>query len=762
MILAIMVIGMLSPLAEAQPEQTETRSDPVFVEVYTFPRYPIGATWDNSTPGDVITLYVNVTNNYLADGVWVQLGFCNRGGCFDSPLSLMEHVSGTLYKFVLPGDYSPTHLWPYYEASSDPASDIYFWLYADSADLSGYAFYPGPDDTVDAHIYPAWPPSQINASATLSKTTMWTNENFWVNGTSNYWNSTSYPKDFSKLLPADECPVSVKVGPNTFPGKTNIWGNYSVLVSAPAVAGQHTVNVTVSNSTANRNVPCKAVNQTITVNAHWMNVSLELNTTTTLPEQQLWANGTVYLDGSTVPAGYDVNVSVEGGEYWNVDALAGGTYAALITSPNATGSFTVNVTVENTTYSVEAWNSTGITVVAAPVPDLVISAADIKVKGTLVEINDLLLNATVSNGGNAAATNFTVNITLDEVLLNSTTRSLNASANTTISILWVAAPGTHYLNVTLDPMNTTEESSEANNFAGITFAVQPDNDLDGMGDATDTDDDNDGYSDTVDAFPFDDDEWLDTDSDGTGNNADTDDDGDGTGDTLDDMPLDPSESKDTDGDGTGNNVDTDDDDDTVLDTDDLFPLDSTESADYDGDGIGDNADTDDDNDGIPDNADLYPLDTDNDGLANTMDSDDDGDGIPDATDTMPMDTDNDAKANDVDSDDDGDGSPDTADVFPLDSTEAIDTDGDGTGNNADTDDDDDGVLDDDDSAPLDSSIGAIDDDENETADSDSNMVIYAVVAIVVVVVVVALVMVMKGKAGKPGAKDGAPEEYTEK
>ena len=48
----------------------------------------------------------------------------------------------------------------------------------------------------------------------------------------------------------------------------------------------------------------------------------------------------------------------------------------------------------------------------------------------------------------------------------------------------------------------------------------------------DLNDDNDGANDVNDAFPLDEDEWLDTDGDGFGNNADTDDDGDGLPDYI--------------------------------------------------------------------------------------------------------------------------------------------------------------------------------------------------------------------------------------
>ena len=80
----------------------------------------------------------------------------------------------------------------------------------------------------------------------------------------------------------------------------------------------------------------------------------------------------------------------------------------------------------------------------------------------------------------------------------------------------------------------------------------PDNDGDFSPDCVDLDDDNDGYNDDVDAFDFDNNEWLDTDDDGIGNNADTDDDGDNLTDFYEQNsdpatdPLNP----DTDGDGT--------------------------------------------------------------------------------------------------------------------------------------------------------------------------------------------------------------------
>ena len=209
--------------------------------------------------------------------------------------------------------------------------------------------------------------------------------------------------------------------------------------------------------------------------------------------------------------------------------------------------------------------------------------------------------------------------------------------------------------------------------------------------------DMDGVLDAQDAFPFDENESLDTDGDGIGNNEDTDDDGDGVSDEEDAFPLDPAETLDSDGDGVGNNADSDDDNDGVSDGEDAFPLDPDESLDTDGDGVGNNADTDDDGDGIPDDEDALPLnpdesvDTDGDGIGNTIDTDDDNDGIPDVDDAFPLnpeestDTDEDGIGNNTDIDDDNDGMPDGFEsdngLDPLDSDDAAsDADSDGVSN----------------------------------------------------------------------------------
>ncbi len=293
--------------------------------------------------------------------------------------------------------------------------------------------------------------------------------------------------------------------------------------------------------------------------------------------------------------------------------------------------------------------------------------------------------------------------------------TLSVTTPGTCTVTATKAADAHYLVKSSAPTTVTFADpdfdddgvlNDVDNCPNVPNALQANNDGDGEGDVCDSDDDNDGVLDNDDAFPFDENESVDTDGDGTGNNADTDDDGDGVEDNEDAFPLDPSESVDTDGDGTGNNADTDDDGDGHDDEADEFPLDPNEWVDTDGDGTGDNADTDDDGDGVEDNEDAFPLDpsesvdTDGDGTGNNADTDDDGDGVEDNEDAFPLDpdesvdTDGDGTGNNADTDDDNDGVNDGADAFPLDPTESVDTDGDGIGNNADTDDDGDGVPDD--------------------------------------------------------------------
>ena len=720
-IFMIMIIGIMSPLTMAQPQTNETATVPTYVDVYTFPRNPIGAYWDTGLDGDIITVYAEIEN---ADWVDIKTGFCNHYTCtIGEPWVPMTNVGGNLWSYQLPGDNFAAGGtgWPVYEASKDVGSHIWYQIYAeDTTAFPDYHFKNYPDHNgngvFDAddfiEFYPAWPPQQINATSATTMTDMFVGETFWVNGTSNYWNSTVHPNDYTQLFPADECNVEVKVDGTSFFGKTNVYGNYAIQVTAPAIANTYQVNTTISNSTANRNVPCKAAEIQITVNDHIVEASLQLNTSTTLPAQELWANGTVNVDGAP-SAGIEVNVTIEEtGDFWLVITDVNGDYAANITSPNATGTFTVNVTC--TSFGVLASNETIFTVVAVPLPDLIVTNDDIIIAGNLVEGTSLKFNITVFNLGLATANNSEIDISLDGVSLNSSSHTILQGDNVSLILDWDAITGTHNITVEADPLNETGESSELNNLAWKEFAIDSDLDGDGIGDSTDPDDDGDGVNDADDAFPTDPDEWANSDDDEIGDNEDTDDDNDGVDDADDAFPTDPTEDTDTDGDEIGDNADPDDDGDGVNDDLDAFPIDATEWADFDGDEIGDNTDPDADGDGLIDAVNDPSLwDTDNDGLTNDIDNDDDGDFILDTVDDYLLDTDNDGLNNALDDDDDGDGVDDSIDAFLLNPTGATDTDGDGDPDELleapgwagdtlteDTDDDGDGVPDEDDFAPL--------------------------------------------------------------
>ena len=257
--------------------------------------------------------------------------------------------------------------------------------------------------------------------------------------------------------------------------------------------------------------------------------------------------------------------------------------------------------------------------------------------------------------------------------------------------------------------------------------VPLDSDSDGICDLVDSDDDGDGWQDSEDAFPLDENEWVDFDGDGIGDNEDPDDDNDEWSDNDElDCQTEPNDSShiplDSDGDEICDLVDLDDDDDGVEDFHDVFPLNPDEWSDADEDGVGDNSDefpTDDsewidsDDDGHGDNSDAFPsdptewIDSDGDGIGDNTDEfpedgsewiDSDSDGVGDNADDLPYnanetkDTDRDGVGDNTDMfptdpsewiDSDGDTFGDNSDAFPEDPTEWIDSDGDGYGDNRD-------------------------------------------------------------------------------
>ena len=348
----LILIGLLTaamaPFTVARPVADETQATPVFLDVYTSPRYPIGADWDTGLGGDEITVFANVTN-VLDNDVWVTWAFCNRVFCLPDTYDVMTHLGGTLYQFVLPGDASLPG--PYFEASSDPGQHIYIRLDADpTGGVGDYTVYPAPGDW--HNIYPAWGPQQINATSGASKTDMFVGETFTVSGTSNYWNSTSYPNDFSQLFPADECYVEVNVDGVTYDGWTDVDGNYAIQVTAPANAGPHQVTTTISNSTANRNVPCVSNNIPITVNdiPQVDEISVLLDDDSVYPGDAVTVSGIAIYDDTGDPVETTkayVNLT---GDPHTTSTNAFGEYSQVINAPMDPGNHVISVTVVDEIY----------------------------------------------------------------------------------------------------------------------------------------------------------------------------------------------------------------------------------------------------------------------------------------------------------------------------------------------------------------------------------------------------------------------------
>jgi len=634
-VVGLMFLSGISIFATSAPVQEPEPDAPVYVNVWHTPRYPLGHDWTTYQGGDVITVYAEITG--VTGQVEIQYGYCNRTQCPlvepSPPPFYMTNVGGDLYSYQLAGNWQAPQNANTYESSSKNGSHVEYRITTNDGVDYGY---PDNNPLNKIRVWPAWQPTAINVTHAPSAAQVFPNTTFWVNGTSNYWNSTEQPKDLDPnmdtLLPCDECDVTVTVDGTPFAGKTDIEGNFSIPVTAPLAPGMYSVNTTVSNSTPNRNV--NSVCTDFQIEVIDINLTVGADPATTIPNGTVNVSGQSFFSDGSIPDGSEVNVTINGQTgFWLTTVDATGNYSVGINAPNATGSFTVNVTVHNSTYNLTAWNQTPLQVIPTPLADLVVETADIVIGGPLVELQNHSINVTVRNRGIANANNVVVNTSVNGTLHNSTVIDIPVSGNVMLPIFWHPDAGVMNISVVVDPTDQIEESSETNNTAWKVVSIRVDTDGDGLPDETDDDDDNDGYLDVWEVFagtdPLD---FLDT-------PLDTDGDGAPDGDAGNTQPW----------------MDTDDDDDGVLDDDDLFPTDPDETSDYDGDGIGDNADTDDDNDGYSDDVDPMPYDTDNDGLNNDVDTDDDADGIIDTEDIYPLDTDNDGQHNGIDSDDDGDG-----------------------------------------------------------------------------------------------------------
>jgi len=225
-------------------------------DVHTTPKHPFGHDWNTLQGGDEITLYADVSSSVGIMFVNISYGYANRWMCYwgEPGPPIMEGYpmtpeNGTLYSYQMAGDWAAGLTT--YEASYSTFSYVMYNLWVVETN-GNKTRYPAASDF---YIYPAWPPTQINATSQASKTILSPGETFWVNGTSNYWNSTSYPGNYSELIPVANSDVTISINPE-YNGTTDENGDYSVEVTAPMIPGNYTVNTTVSNSTPNRNVTC--------------------------------------------------------------------------------------------------------------------------------------------------------------------------------------------------------------------------------------------------------------------------------------------------------------------------------------------------------------------------------------------------------------------------------------------------------------------------------------------------------------------------
>lgn len=594
----------------------------------------------------------------------------------------------------------------------------------------------------------------IEISGELSITECYPDDTLWVNGTAHYDNST----------PVNDSEVLIQIMENEMKWKTftDLNGDYKKQITATGrFIDQSQPEVPVPSGYTGRIDSIKRIGQTFKPNvSEIQSIDIYIVKSSPLPSSSLilhiktspgsttdldnvtlsceeikdgWNNfafqsplevvpGNEYfiLLTSNTTAGYYKNYGrpwgggtdyKDGIIYWEGDPMEPDPqqdmgFFTYYDAPLTPGEYTINVSIigANSTVILYGYNESILRVIQA---DLYLSNDNLSLiysNDSPLEGDEIVVNMTVQNLGDAPALNFLLNFSIDNENNVFTTQSLslNAYQMHIMSTVWVAQRGNHTILVNADSSDIIFESLETNNNASIQIFVDGDNDHDGIGNLSDDDDDNDGYPDVMEIEEETDplkasSKPADNDGDFIPDSTDLDDDNDGWSDTIESLvgtdPFDDSLFPDDfDKDGIPDSLDPDTDNDGVLNNEDMLPYNSSEWIDTDFDGVGNNADNDDDNDGMTDDDDAFPLDTDNDGLNNDIDWDDDADGIFDWEDDFPLDTDNDGLTNDVDDDDDGDGLSDSAEEKKHTNPLKSDTDGDGVNDKADYDPLDSGVT----------------------------------------------------------------------
>jgi len=466
LLICMLIASIIANMAvQANNEKIVTHATSVS-ELYNIPNNPVGFEWPtNSTwgwGGDLLFIYAEVNDVAVDHKVYLHYEYCippectyaGLGGiCFGYFDEEMEHLGGNQYRFFM-------RSWENDESWGENCSFKYNITIRDNLDKP--VFWWPLDDQADT-IYRK-PPIDSAVSLTLDTNNCYRGASVTVSGKAELVYT-------SGTIPAETTNVTINVGSSTYQTKTNETGNYSYTFSAPSTTGPYDVNVTVQNNTPVRNIP--AYNETtLNVILPVLNITVNLNSTASLPSQQLWANGTIKLDGDPAGAGLQVNLTVKGTAIsWTATTVADGSYTSSFTVPDTVGDYTVNTTVWHPAHNIRAYAEADFSVLATPLPDLAVTSANIVRTGTLVEGNNQRFNITVRNTGIAPANDTRINITMDGVLLNSTVRTIPNGANATISLNWTATPGIHNLTVRADPANAIEEASEKNNNASNVFTI---------------------------------------------------------------------------------------------------------------------------------------------------------------------------------------------------------------------------------------------------------------------------------------------------
>jgi len=214
-------------------------------------------------------------------------------------------------------------------------------------------------------------------------------------------------------------------------------------------------------------------------------VTSTLSPSTICPQSWLSISGHADYTGVSDPnknvSGAEVTIKVvETGAVYTTYTNSNGDYIIYFISPGYLGTFTVTAEVTDFTLTGDAPDK--ILTIQCPKPpsgpDLAIYYYNISWGSNCISVGDVLNNvtATFANIGNVDATNVTANFYLDGTLIKQTNYLVVAAGQhitETLPVNPFVAPGSHTIEVVLDPLNTVVELNENNNIADNSAYVHP-------------------------------------------------------------------------------------------------------------------------------------------------------------------------------------------------------------------------------------------------------------------------------------------------